>query len=167
MKNVRRGLGKGKGTGYKNMMPSDSYIHGLSGRGIVTYRRPIQMFRAELKKEHIKPFALPVQTAVLVPSTTKGDKPITKKQYKARVIEVHNKLYDLFGGFTSVEGVGAVEDVNTGMPIQEPVNVVTAYTTKKKFSDKEEDFITFVENKKKQWGQQSMGVIIENDLLFI
>jgi len=34
MKNTRRGLGKGLGTGYKNLAPMDSHIHSLSAKGI-------------------------------------------------------------------------------------------------------------------------------------
>jgi len=39
MKNTRRGLGKGLGTGYKNLAPMDSHIHSLSAKGVksVTY----------------------------------------------------------------------------------------------------------------------------------
>jgi hypothetical protein len=33
---MRRGLGKGLGMGYKNLVPKDPYIHGLSARGIKT-----------------------------------------------------------------------------------------------------------------------------------
>lgn len=33
MKNVRRGLGKGLGMGYKNLVPMDSHIHSLSAKG--------------------------------------------------------------------------------------------------------------------------------------
>jgi len=36
MKNVRRGLGKGLGTGYKNLAPMDSHIHSLSAKGVRT-----------------------------------------------------------------------------------------------------------------------------------
>ena len=34
MKNTRRGLGKGLGTGYKNLAPMDSHIHSLSAKGV-------------------------------------------------------------------------------------------------------------------------------------
>jgi len=37
MKNTRRGLGKGLGTGYKNLAPMDSHIHSLSAKGVKTY----------------------------------------------------------------------------------------------------------------------------------
>ena len=31
---IRKGLGKGKGTGYKNLAPMDSHIHSLSAKGV-------------------------------------------------------------------------------------------------------------------------------------
>jgi len=33
----RRGLGKGLGKGYKNIVPRDPYIHGLSAKGVKTF----------------------------------------------------------------------------------------------------------------------------------
>lgn len=36
MKNTRRGLGKGKGIGYYNLVPIDSHIHSLSAKGVKT-----------------------------------------------------------------------------------------------------------------------------------
>jgi len=34
---TRRGLGKGLGTGYKNLAPMDSHVHSLSAKGVKTY----------------------------------------------------------------------------------------------------------------------------------
>lgn len=34
---IRRGLGKGLGTGYKNLIPIDAHIHSLSAKGILTH----------------------------------------------------------------------------------------------------------------------------------
>ena len=36
MKNIRKGLGKGMGCGYKNLAPMDAHIHSLSARGLKT-----------------------------------------------------------------------------------------------------------------------------------
>ena len=36
MKNVRRGLGRGMGMGYKNIVPIDGHIHSLSAKGVKT-----------------------------------------------------------------------------------------------------------------------------------
>jgi len=37
MKNTRRGLGKGLGCGYKNIVPIDHHIHSMSARGVKSY----------------------------------------------------------------------------------------------------------------------------------
>lgn len=39
MKNIRRGLGKGLGMGYKNIAPMDGHIHSLSAKGVKTYSK--------------------------------------------------------------------------------------------------------------------------------
>jgi len=33
--NSRKGLGKGLGTGYKNLVPMDSHIHSLNAKGTI------------------------------------------------------------------------------------------------------------------------------------
>ena len=35
--NTRKGMGKGLGTGYKNLAPMDAHIHSLSAKGVVTF----------------------------------------------------------------------------------------------------------------------------------
>jgi len=37
--NTRKGMGKGLGTGYKNIAPMDAHIHSLSAKGVVTYKK--------------------------------------------------------------------------------------------------------------------------------
>ena len=39
MKNVRIGLGRGLGCGYKNLAPMDAHIHSLSAKGISSYKK--------------------------------------------------------------------------------------------------------------------------------
>jgi len=39
---MRKGYGLGKGQGYKNLMPMDSYIHSLSAKGIKSYTKSEQ-----------------------------------------------------------------------------------------------------------------------------
>jgi hypothetical protein len=165
---MRRGLGLHKGRGYYNLIPIDHHIHSISARGIKSTRFvPIATFRQELRKKHIKPFSLPVQTAILVPSTKEGQELISSTEYKKRILDTRKELYDMFGGFTSVSGSGGTEDLNTKELVEEPVNVVYSYAEPKTFRKKADEFIDYVEDKKKKWGQQSMGVIIENDLLYI
>lgn len=162
----RKGLGYGKGRGYFNLTLRDPVIHSLSAKGVKTYV-PVDVFKKELKKAKLKPYNLPIQTAIIVPSTKKGQKPLTQKSYSVRVEKTRQELFKLFKGFTSIEGFGGFKDKKTGKIIEESTNMVVSYTNKKDFEDKVDDFIKYVKDKKRYWGQESMGVIIENDLLFI
>jgi len=70
MKNVRRGLGKGLGTGYKNLAPMDSHIHSLSAKGVksfdkykvnptdnpITYRKKKNMFYKDMMKQQLNSY---------------------------------------------------------------------------------------------------------------
>lgn len=146
----RKGIGKNKGQGYKNILPQDSFIHELNRRGI--------------KKKDI--FMLPIQTAIIVPSTTDKDKFISKRDFNKRLRNTRTEMSDLFGGYTSVESVGEFTDKD-GNKIPEPNNTVIAYTNKETFQDKKDEFSEFIKKKKKEWKQESIGVIIENDLFFV
>jgi len=48
MKNTRKGLGKGLGTGYKNLAPMDSHIHSLSAKGCKTRQLNTINFNKEI-----------------------------------------------------------------------------------------------------------------------
>jgi len=164
---MRTGLGKGLGKGYYNLIPIDKHIHYMSAKGVKTRLVPISTFKQELRKKHIKSFSLPIETAILVPATKKGQKRISPEQYRKRITETKKELYELFGGFTSVAQSGGFEDTKTHKLVEEPVNMVVAYAEPKRFRKNVDNFIDYVEDKKQEWGQQSMGVIIENDLLYI
>jgi hypothetical protein len=74
MKNVRRGLGKGLGCGYKNIAPMDSYIHSLSAKGKKTYTYAIPKVD-KLTLQHWK--------------TTKG----AKDSWMQRYVEGQQNIY--------------------------------------------------------------------------
>ena len=46
---MRRGLGRGLGTGYKNLAPMDSHIHSLSAKGIKTLVKNYQNYIYDVK----------------------------------------------------------------------------------------------------------------------
>jgi hypothetical protein len=151
---MRRGLGIGKGKGYYNIIPQDSFIHELSRRGISSNTV----------------YKLPIQTAIIVPSTSKNNKNhsvrITPSEFQERLKETRTKMSEMFDGFTSVSSVGEFTN-DKGIKIIEPNNVVVAYTNKDKFAEKKDDFAEYVLKKREEWKQDSIGVIIENDLFFV
>lgn len=111
-------------------------------------------------------FYLPIETAVLVPSTTKGDKKISVREFKKRIDEVRLYLSKKFGGYTSVTGIGGYVSKKKGL-IKEDVVLVVSYAQKKDFKKHKRSFINQVKKWGKKYKQESMGVIIENDLYYI
>jgi len=85
---------------------------------------------------------------------------------KRRTNEVRNFLYKNFGGYTSVQGIGAVQKKSGGIAT-ESVNVVYSYATRKDYLKNKKDFLKYAKAKKENWKQDSVGIIIENDLFFV
>lgn len=57
-------------------------------------------------------FHLPVESAVIVPSTKAKSKSISASEFANRTKEVRKKLSSLFGGYTSVKAIGGFLLVN-------------------------------------------------------
>ena len=68
MKNVRRGMGKGMGCGYKNIAPMDAHIHSLSAKGVKTY--------PDMDIEDLNAFVLKRYAKEVKPIVTKGNEKI-------------------------------------------------------------------------------------------
>lgn len=111
-------------------------------------------------------YKLPIQTATFVPATTKGSKKITKSALKRRVNETRRFLSKLFGGYTSIKARGGYISKKKGL-IRERVVVIVAYAERLGFLKKKKRWINWVKKRRKQWGQESMGIIIENDMFYI
>lgn len=111
-------------------------------------------------------FQLPIEQAVLVPSTISGNKPISLFQRKRRVNEVKKYLSNRFGGYTSVNGNGGYYSDKKKKLIQEPVAIVTSFSTKQSFHQGEKNLKKQLRFWAKRWGQESMGYIYEGDLFY-
>lgn len=115
-------------------------------------------------------FELPIQTVTIVPSTTSKNKPVSASTMRKRVDSTRRYLSKTFGGFTSVNGTGGFvssQGKTKGKLIKEPVVSVTAYSDKKTFKKNKNKWLTFIKNKGRKWKQESMGIIIENDLKYV
>ncbi len=110
-------------------------------------------------------FKLPIQTVTFVPST-EFDKRIPMSKFKKRADETRIFLAKLFGGFTSVRGKGGYVMHNKQL-VKEYVMQVVAYSTKDSFAAKRAKWFAFLKKKKKEWKQEAIGVIIENDMAYI
>ena len=86
------------------------------------------------KDKKKRTFHLPVEQAVIVPSTSgvKDQKRITQVQLNKRVNSVRKFLSKRFGGFTDVKAVGGFV-LRDGKIVKERVKKVTSFATKGDF----------------------------------
>lgn len=119
------------------------------------------------REERKKTFSLPVQQAVLVPSTTEGDKPISKKEFQERIKSTERYLSEKFGGYTEVDASGGYYSTKKNKLIKEPVAVVTSFAEKKKFEENKGDLKKQLSKWKKDWKQESIGYEYENQLNYV
>lgn len=118
------------------------------------------------KKKYVE-LELPIEQAIIVPSTQDADKKISSERMSKRVKEVKRYLAQKFGGFTSDKGVGGYYSFNKNKVIQEDVNVVTSYATRKAFAENRKQLLKQLGKWGKKWGQESIGYEIEDDLFYI
>jgi hypothetical protein len=109
---------------------------------------------------------LPIEQAVLVPSTQNQNHPISKQQFKKRVDDVRKYLGKNFGGYTSVQGTGGFV-TDEGKLIKEPVDEVFSFAEKKNFPKKEKALIGQLKEWGHIWGQDSMGYELKGSLYHI
>ena len=121
--------------------------------------------RATIKKVK-KAYELPIQTATIVPTTSDVSKKVSVAEIKRRVNETRRVLSKLFGGYTSSRNTGGYVTKNKQL-VKEPVVMVTSFAAKKTFLKNKAAWIRWVRSKKKEWGQESIGIIIENDMYYV
>ena len=118
-------------------------------------------------KFKIEGFQLPYQTVTIVPCTKDADTTISKKQCSIRANEVKKELGKIFGGFTEIQAQGGYYSEDKNKLIEEPVFTVTSFARRKNFTKNKDKWLEFVKKKGREWGQESMGVILENDLVYV
>ena len=114
-----------------------------------------------------KAFKLPIQTVTFVPSTYKKKKKISRLALQKRVKETRLFLSKLFGGYTSARAVGGYilkKEKGKKKLIKEAVVRVTSYATKSAYKKNKKKWLLWCKKMKTQWGQESIGIIIENDM---
>ena len=112
-------------------------------------------------------FSLPIQTVTIVPCTTGINKIISKDKCELRGKEVREKMIDLFGGYTEIQGQGGYFSDSLNKKVREPVITVTSYASEQDFKKKKKEWLNYVKKKGKDFKQESMGIIIENDLHYV
>jgi hypothetical protein len=113
-----------------------------------------------------KPFELPLEISVYVPSTQEASQIISKREYNQRVEEVQTFLANLFGGFSSVSVEGGYVSSDKGL-IQEDVTRVVAFASRGGFEDKLDTLLKQIVKWCAKWSQESIGFEFEGDLFYI
>jgi len=149
----------------------ESERHSLSAKGIRTGRK----LRAEgiategLSEPETEDFRivykLPVEQIVYVPSTF-DNMPVSSGAFERRVKETRDALAVIFGGYTSVEGMGGYSSEEDGI-VHENVVRVISYTNRKEYESKRKELFEFLKEKQDEWGQESIGFEVEGDMFYL
>jgi len=107
---------------------------------------------------------LPIEQTIIVPSTTRADKPISKAKMRGRVDEVRKFLSMKFGGYTSTKGMGGWYSNNKKKLIKEDIVKVTGFSSSKNYNKNKNLLVKQIRNWGHKWGQESMGYEKEGDL---
>lgn len=110
-------------------------------------------------------FNLPIQTVTLIPSTTAKSKPITAKQLARRVAYARRQLSQFYGGYTSIKGTGGYPEGRR--IIREKIVRIAAFAKRSDFKKNKSKWVSWTKDLATRWKQDSMGIIIENDLKYV
>jgi len=111
-------------------------------------------------------FYLPENFAVYVPSTTSKSRKIAPSTMRNRVDKVRAWMSKVYGGTTSIRGVGTYTDEDT-LLIKENVVVVQSFSSTQDFHLNEELLYNQIMKWGRTWGQESMGYEYEGDMYYI
>lgn len=107
---------------------------------------------------------LPIQVAVVVPSTT-GQSVVRKDEWEDRIEATKTWMSNRFGGDTTVRGSGDYVGED-GLLIEEPVAIVEAGMSMDTYVEEHEAFADFIERKREEWEQDTVMYRVE-DRIFI
>jgi len=109
--------------------------------------------------------ALPIEFKVLIPSTRQQNIKIASSAFNKRVNEAVRFLTKRFGGSTI--------DIETGTymmknkTIKEKVASITVSASVADYNRYDEEIEKYLKEKKKAWGQDSMGFVYQGRMMFV
>lgn len=107
----------------------------------------------------------PVEIKVFVPSTKNKRQPVSQAEFRRRVDSILRKLTNLFGSTTRVSGEGTYN--YRKRPISESVVTVETFTDHETYRKNQSKLHSYLLEKKKAWGQDSIGLEFEGEMFFI
>lgn len=107
---------------------------------------------------------LPIEQAIIIPSTKGADKSISQTEMNKRVNAVRKFLSQKFGGYTSVKGMGGWYSDDKKKLIKEDIVKVTGFSSIKDYKRNKNVLAKQISKWGNKWGQESMGYEKEGDL---
>lgn len=151
---MRRGLGRGAGQGYRNILPTDKKVHFDSRMGI---KQPQRLPNLPLPTRNANRW--PVQVGIIVPSTGLGQKKLTKKEFLNRIVEEEAWFTEKFGGDTSVMTAGRIRQ--KGRIVVENGSWVFSSMPRESYIEKRKEIVRHVLEKQKEWHQDNILLKVE------
>jgi len=122
----------------------------------ITVNRGIKRLDFPIKKANNR-----FHATIFVPSTTKFDRPVSKKRFETRIDNTVDFMNKKFGGATRTPAQGSFK-LENGKIVEEPVVKVETFATKKDYFKHDRELKSFLLKKKKKWGQESIGFGFES-----
>jgi hypothetical protein len=108
---------------------------------------------------------LPLECVVYIPST-QGDRVIGAEEFAARRHEAADVLASLFGGCRETMATGRYR-AEDGTMIAEEVAVLTGFGDADDYERKRREFLSWLMDKRDEWGQEALGFEFEGDLWYL
>lgn len=112
-------------------------------------------------------FWLEKNASIYIPSTVDENKPISDEEFQKRIENVQKEFTKMFGGITTFLGNGTYVSEDTGNFIKEDVAVVEVFMDEDKWEKMKDDIYDWLEEKQKEWRQDSIGFEFKGNMTFI
>lgn len=108
---------------------------------------------------------LPLECVVYIPST-QGDRVIDAREFRARRDQAAEMLSSLFGGCRESMATGRYK-AKDGSIVSEEVAVLTGFGDADDYERKRQEFLSWLIDKRDEWGQETLGFEFEGDLWYL
>ncbi len=123
-------------------------------------------YRRRMRQDFPVGSGLQSRATIYVPSTIRGTKYVGKKRFGTRMRKVEKDMSNKFGGATLSRGEGTYtfQHKKGGRKrlAVEKVGMLTIFSTPDKFKRNRRYLRKYLKGKRKEWGQESIGLEYEN-----
>lgn len=111
-------------------------------------------------------FWLEREAKIYIPSTDDTKRQISDERFEKRIKEAQQEFTKEFGGSTTFLGEGTYIS-DAGDFVKEDIAVMQVNMSKDDWNQEKENIYEWLEEKQKEWGQESLSFELEGNLTFI